>query len=89
MKSLIYSIVRLYHSIPAKAKVAHRGFLVWRHKHLNNRQFVMILSILIGFSAGLVAVVLKNADDAIVGHCSILELVWYIYQVTTYNYQTQ
>ena len=60
MKSLIYSLVRLYHSIPAKAKVAHRGFLVWRHKHLNNRQFVMILSVLIGFSAGMVAVVLKN-----------------------------
>tara|TARA_B110000046_G_scaffold48630_1_gene53899 strand:- start:6557 stop:8380 length:1824 start_codon:yes stop_codon:yes gene_type:complete len=61
MKSLIYSILRLNHSLPAKSKVAHRQFLVWRHKHLNNRQFVLILSVLIGFSSGLIAVALKNA----------------------------
>ena len=61
MKRLILSIIRFYHSLPAKGKVAHRQFLVWRHKHLNNRQFVLILSVLIGFSSGLLAVVLKNA----------------------------
>ena len=60
MKGLIYSIVRFYHSLPVKGKIAHRQFLIWRHKHLNNRQFVMILSVLIGFSAGLLAVLLKN-----------------------------
>lgn len=61
MKAVIYSVVRLYHSLPVKAKVLHRKFLIWRHKHLNNRQFVLLLSILIGFSSGLVAVILKNA----------------------------
>ena len=61
MKRLILSIIRFYHALPAKGKVAHRQFLVWRHKHLNNRQFVLILSILIGFSSGLLAVALKNA----------------------------
>ncbi|MFT7086203.1 MAG: CIC family chloride channel protein [Vicingaceae bacterium] len=60
MKSLIYSIIRFYHSLPAKGKVAHRQFLVWRHKHISERQFILLLSILIGFSAGIVAVVLKN-----------------------------
>ena len=61
MKRLIYSIVRFYHSLPTKSKVAHRKFLIWRYKYLNNRQFVLLLSILIGFSSGLVAVALKNS----------------------------
>ncbi len=35
-------------------------FLIWRNKHLPQQQFVMILSALIGFTAGLGAVLIKN-----------------------------
>ena len=35
-------------------------FLVWRDKHLGHRQFVYILSFLIGILSGLAAVLLKN-----------------------------
>ena len=35
-------------------------FLIWRTKHLSHQQFVMLLSALIGFTAGLGAVVIKN-----------------------------
>lgn len=34
--------------------------LLWRHKHIKHRQFVLILSALVGFSTGLAAVILKN-----------------------------
>ncbi|MFY0712367.1 chloride channel protein [Seonamhaeicola sp. NFXS20] len=37
-----------------------KRLLIWRAKHISNKQFVFILSILIGFTAGLGAVVLKN-----------------------------
>lgn len=35
-------------------------FAVWRNQHLTNHQFLMFLSALIGFIAGLVAVTIKN-----------------------------
>ncbi|GLU43043.1 chloride channel protein [Allomuricauda sp. NBRC 101325] len=35
-------------------------FLVWRAKHISHRQFVAILSILVGFTSGVGAVILKN-----------------------------
>ncbi|MET6989705.1 chloride channel protein [Sediminicola arcticus] len=35
-------------------------FLIWRAKHISQRQFVYILSILIGFTSGVGAVILKN-----------------------------
>ncbi|MAU14885.1 MAG: chloride channel protein [Muricauda sp.] len=35
-------------------------FLVWRAKHISHRQFVAILSILVGFTSGMGAVLLKN-----------------------------
>ncbi len=37
-----------------------RSFLVWRLRHVSNRQFMMILSILIGIASGIAAVVIKN-----------------------------
>jgi CIC family chloride channel protein len=61
MKSLIYPLIRFYHSLPIRAKMWHRSFLIWRHKHLNNRQFILLLSILMGVSSGLLAVALKKA----------------------------
>ncbi|WP_350284309.1 chloride channel protein [uncultured Croceitalea sp.] len=41
-------------------KVYLKKFLKWRYKHVSNKTFVQILSIVIGFLAGLAAVTLKN-----------------------------
>lgn len=40
-------------------------FLVWRYRHINERQFIFGLSIVIGFFAGLVSVTLKNVTHFI------------------------
>ncbi len=40
-------------------------FLVWRIKHIPQRQFIIALSILTGLVAGLVAVILKNSTHLI------------------------
>ncbi|MGY0390930.1 chloride channel protein [Bizionia sp. KMM 8389] len=37
-----------------------KRFLIWRAKHISNKQFVYLLSILIGFTSGVGAVILKN-----------------------------
>jgi len=37
-----------------------RKFLVWRLRHISNRQFMMILSVLVGIASGLGAVIIKN-----------------------------
>lgn len=36
------------------------NFLVWRAKHITERQFIYILSVLVGFTSGIGAVILKN-----------------------------
>jgi CIC family chloride channel protein len=41
-------------------KTIYRKILIWRYKHISERQFIYILSILVGFLAGLGAVILKN-----------------------------
>jgi CIC family chloride channel protein len=41
-------------------KTIYRKILVWRYRHISERQFIYILSILVGFLAGLGAVILKN-----------------------------
>lgn len=41
-------------------KTVFKQILIWRAKHISNRQFVYILSIIIGFTSGIGAVVLKN-----------------------------
>jgi CIC family chloride channel protein len=38
----------------------HR-FLIWRLRHVSNRQFMMLLSVLIGIATGIGAVIIKNA----------------------------
>lgn len=43
-----------------KKKTALHRFLVWRYRHISNKNFILILSILIGFLSGLVSVLLKN-----------------------------
>lgn len=42
-----------------------RKFLIWKYKHISERQFIYILSILVGFLAGLGTVTLKNLTHAI------------------------
>jgi CIC family chloride channel protein len=37
-----------------------KKILIWRYKHISERQFIYILSILVGFLAGFGAVILKN-----------------------------
>ena len=37
-----------------------KRFLIWRIKHINNKQFIMILSVVIGILGGLGAVIIKN-----------------------------
>ena len=37
-----------------------RKFLIWKYKHISERNFVLLLSALIGLFAGLIAVLIKN-----------------------------
>ena len=41
-------------------KTLLRKFLKWRYKNISNKTFVQLMSVLVGFLAGLVAVTLKN-----------------------------
>ena len=36
-------------------------FIIWRVKHIGNRQFIIFLSIIIGLAGGLAAVIIKNS----------------------------
>ncbi len=49
---------------PKKKTLLHR-FLIWRYRHISNKNFVLILSILVGFLAGIVSVLLKNITHVI------------------------
>ena len=42
------------------SKILLRKFLIWKYKHISERQFIFMLSILVGFLAGMGTVVLKN-----------------------------
>jgi CIC family chloride channel protein len=46
--------------MPIKPKVILRRILIWRYKHISERAFTYILSILVGFLAGMGTVILKN-----------------------------
>jgi len=46
--------------MPTKTKSLLFKFLIWKYKHISERQFVYILSVLVGFLAGMGTVVLKN-----------------------------
>ncbi|MEQ6125143.1 chloride channel protein [Pseudotenacibaculum sp. MALMAid0570] len=45
--------------MPTKKRNIFLKILIWRYKHISERQFVLILSILVGFLAGLGTVILK------------------------------
>jgi CIC family chloride channel protein len=38
-----------------------KRFLIWRIRHISDRSFVLFLSVIVGVSAGLVAVIIKNS----------------------------
>lgn len=46
--------------MPHKTKKILRNFLVWKYKYISERQFIYILSILVGLFAGLGTVAIKN-----------------------------
>jgi CIC family chloride channel protein len=46
-------------------KTLSKRFLIWRHKHISQKNFVFLLSILVGLFSGLAAVTLKNITFAI------------------------
>ncbi len=46
--------------MPAESKTLLTRFLKWRYKHISNKTFIHILSVLVGLLAGLAAVTLKN-----------------------------
>ncbi|MGS2764072.1 chloride channel protein [Sinomicrobium sp. M5D2P9] len=46
--------------MPKQERSLLTRFLIWRAKHISQRQFIFILSVLVGFTSGMGAVVLKN-----------------------------
>ncbi len=46
--------------MPNRSSILFTKFLKWRYKHISNKTFIQILSVIVGFLAGLAAVVLKN-----------------------------
>ena len=42
-----------------------KRFLIWKYKHISQKNFVFLLSILVGLLAGLVSVILKNVTHII------------------------
>ncbi|MCM5662416.1 chloride channel protein [Galbibacter mesophilus] len=51
--------------MPHSKKSLYTRILIWRAKHISQRQFVYILSILVGFTSGIGAVILKNLTHLI------------------------
>ena len=50
--------------MPTKSNFFKR-LLIWRYKHISEKNFVFLLALLIGLLAGLVAVSIKNITYAI------------------------
>lgn len=46
--------------MPTLKNTYSKKFLKWRYKHVSERNFVLILSVLVGLMAGIAAVILKN-----------------------------
>lgn len=56
--------------MPNQKNTLFKKLLIWRYKHISNKTFIYILSVLVGLLAGLAAVTLKNITYFI---ASILE----------------
>lgn len=48
-----------------KSKFSLQNFLEWKARHLSHHQFLMIISSIVGFIAGIVAVIIKNLTHLI------------------------
>src|SRR5690606_2732631 len=46
--------------MPTHKNSYFKKFLKWRYKHISEKNFVLILSVLVGLLAGIAAVILKN-----------------------------
>lgn len=46
--------------MPAQKRTLLTRFLIWRMKHIADKQFIYLISIIIGFTSGVVAVIIKN-----------------------------
>jgi CIC family chloride channel protein len=53
--------------MPNKPQGLLGKFLVWRARHISQQQFILLLSILVGFLTGLAAVTLKNSTHFVQG----------------------
>ncbi len=51
--------------MPSQKRTLLTRFLIWRLKHISHKQFIFILSMVVGFLAGLAAVVIKNGTHFI------------------------
>lgn len=51
--------------MPGQERTLLTRFLIWRLKHISHKQFVFVLSIAVGFLAGLAAVLIKNGTHFI------------------------
>ncbi|MFD2563947.1 chloride channel protein [Aquimarina rubra] len=51
--------------MPTKKKTLLHRFLIWRYRHISTKNFVLILSIIVGFCAGLISLLLKNITHLI------------------------
>jgi len=63
--------------MPKKTRLTR--FLIWKYKHISEKNFVFLLSILVGFTSGVAAVVLKNLTHFI-QHLLEGKLVQYYHQ---------
>jgi len=67
IQNLLFQFSQFIKRIPDKSDKGIRKFLLWQHRHMTDRQFVLLLSILVGFSSGVAAVILKNSVHFIQG----------------------
>ena len=51
--------------MPAQKRSILARLLIWRIKNISNQRFVYILSIIVGFLSGVVAVIIKNGTHII------------------------
>ncbi|MBU2938323.1 chloride channel protein [Lacinutrix sp. C3R15] len=72
--------------MPAKHPILKR-ILIWRTKHVSNKQFVYFLSALVGFTSGVGAVILKNLTHFI-QHLLETRLVQYYHQAFYFLFPT-
>ena len=66
----------------SKNKNLLNQFLIWKYKHVSERQFIYVLSILVGFLAGVGTVTLKNLTHYIAYFFS--QYIFHDYQSTLY-----